>query len=85
MRAEVSAMAEEALAKAMAPALPRLDVGYLQKALTVAKSSSNVDAKVIAKPEAKLEQASRSALPLLAPAYAYPAPTYIQRAGSADG
>eukprot|EP00966_Prymnesium_polylepis_P278006 6423533-Prymnesium_polylepis.1 len=41
----------------MAPALPKLDVQVLQKALQAAKAAGNVDEKLIAKAEAKLAQA----------------------------
>ena len=41
----------------MAPALPKLDVQALQKALQVAKAAGNVDEKLISKAEAKLAQA----------------------------
>ena len=50
-------MAEDALAKAMAPALPRLDVPALQEALAAASLVPTVDPKVISRAEAKLEQA----------------------------
>ncbi|KAL1525072.1 hypothetical protein AB1Y20_019945 [Prymnesium parvum] len=52
-------MAETALTKAMAPALPKLDVDALEDALRAAKATGKVDPKVIAKAEAKLEQARK--------------------------
>ena len=51
--------AESGLTKAMAPALPKLDVPVLEAAIAAAKADGNVDAKVITKAEAKLAQAQK--------------------------
>jgi len=54
----------EALRRAMLPALPKLDVALLQKALTAAKEDGGVDQKLIRSAEGKLSQAQkRAAMP----------------------
>jgi len=54
----------EALRRAMLPALPKLDMALLQKALTAAKEDGGVDQKLIRSAEGKLSQAQkRAAMP----------------------
>eukprot|EP00966_Prymnesium_polylepis_P020942 481922-Prymnesium_polylepis.1 len=52
-------MAEDALMKAMAPALPKLNITSLQDALSTAKASLSIEPGVIMRAEKKLEQAMK--------------------------